>query len=71
MLTEKVFLKAGLIRDNNEKVKLLANGDVVKAFTVSLDKISETAKKKIKEAGGKFSDEEDTSRNEDSTKSSS
>lgn len=71
LVNRESLLKAGLIRDNNEKVKLLANGDVVKAFTVSLDKISETAKKKIKEAGGKFSDEEDTSRNEDSTKSSS
>ena len=71
LVNRESLLKAGLIRDNKEKVKLLANGDVVKAFTVSLDKISETAKKKIKEAGGKFSGEEDTSRNEDSAKSAS
>ena len=46
------LVKAGLIRDNKEAVKLLGEGDVSKAFTVDVDKVSASAQTKIEAAGG-------------------
>lgn len=46
------LVKAGLIRDNAEAVKLLGEGEVSKAFTVEVDKVSATAQGKIEAAGG-------------------
>jgi len=46
------LIKAGLIRDNDEGVKLLGDGEVAKAFTVEVDKVSASAKSKIEAAGG-------------------
>ena len=43
---------AGLIRSNAKSVKLLATGDVDKAFKVSVNFISTAAKEKIESAGG-------------------
>ena len=43
---------AGLIRSNAKSVKLLAAGDVDKAFKVSVNFISTAAKEKIESAGG-------------------
>ena len=43
---------AGLIRSNSTTVKLLGTGDVTKAFVVSVDQISKSAKEKIVAAGG-------------------
>ena len=43
---------AGLIRSNVKSVKLLATGDVDKAFKVSVNFISTAAKEKIESAGG-------------------
>ena len=43
---------AGLIRSNAKSVKLLATGDVDKAFKVSVNSISTAAKEKIESAGG-------------------
>lgn len=48
------LVKAGLIRDNAEGVKLLGDGDLSKAFTVEVDKVSGSAKSKIEAAGGKI-----------------
>ncbi|WP_269524747.1 50S ribosomal protein L15 [Coraliomargarita parva] len=48
------LVKAGLIRDNSEGVKLLGNGEISKAFTVNVDKVSASAKSKIEAAGGKI-----------------
>ncbi len=48
------LVKAGLIRDNDEGVKLLGDGEVSKAFTVEVDKVSGSAKSKIEAAGGKI-----------------
>ncbi|MFP4068758.1 MAG: 50S ribosomal protein L15 [Verrucomicrobiota bacterium] len=48
------LVKAGLIRDNREGVKLLGDGEVGKAFNVSVDKISASARSKIEAAGGKI-----------------
>ena len=43
---------AGLTRSNAKSVKLLATGDVDKAFKVSVNFISTAAKEKIESAGG-------------------
>jgi large subunit ribosomal protein L15 len=49
----EALIKAGLVRDNKQGVKLLGDGEVSKAFTINLSKVSETAKSKIEAAGGK------------------
>ena len=51
------LVAAGLIRDNDEPVKLLGDGDVNKAFTVNVDKVSASAREKIEKAGGSFAEE--------------
>ena len=52
-VTRETLAKAGLIRDNNQGVKLLGDGELTKAFTVSVCKVSASAKGKIEAAGGK------------------
>ncbi len=44
--------KAGLIMSHKYGVKILANGDVSKAYKVAHCQVSESAKKKIEGAGG-------------------
>ncbi len=51
-VSRETLINAGLIRDNDEGVKLLGDGEVSKAFTVTLNKISKSAKSKIEAAGG-------------------
>jgi len=46
------LVKAGLIRDNDEGVKLLGDGEVKQAFTVTVNKASASAISKIEAAGG-------------------
>ena len=46
------LVKAGLIRTNGDGVKLLGNGELSKAYTVKVDKISASARSKIEAAGG-------------------
>lgn len=46
------LVKAGLVRANGDGVKLLGDGEVSKAFTVKLDKVSASARSKIEAAGG-------------------
>lgn len=53
-VTRESLIAAGLIRDNDEGVKLLGDGEVSKAFTVEVDKVSGSAKSKIEAAGGKI-----------------
>ena len=48
------LIKAGLIRDSAKAVKLLGEGDLSKAFTVEVDKVSASAQSKIEAAGGKI-----------------
>ncbi len=48
------LVKAGLVRDNKQGVKLLGDGEVSKAFTVIVDRVSGSAKSKIEAAGGKL-----------------
>ena len=53
IVTREVLIGAGLVRNNDEGIKLLGDGEVSKAFTVTVDKISKSAKSKIEAAGGK------------------
>ena len=56
IVNRETLICAGLIRDNYQGVKLLGAGEISQAFTVDVDKVSETAKNKIEAAGGKFTD---------------
>lgn len=51
-INREALISAGLIRDNDEGIKLLGNGELTKAFTVDVDKVSASAKSKIEAAGG-------------------
>lgn len=53
-VSRKTLIKAGLIRDNKQGVKLLGDGEVSKAYTVTVCKVSGSAKSKIEAAGGKI-----------------
>jgi large subunit ribosomal protein L15 len=48
------LIAAGLIRDNKQGVKLLGDGEVSKAYTVTVSKVSASAKSAIEAAGGKI-----------------
>ena len=48
----EALVKAGLVSRQTSSVKVLANGELSKSLTVSLDKVSGGAKKKIEAAGG-------------------
>ena len=48
------LIEAGLIRDNDQGIKLLGDGEVSKAYTISVCKVSASAKSKIEAAGGKI-----------------
>ena len=52
VVTREILIEAGLVRDNEEGLKLLGDGEVSKAFTVTVDKVSKSAKSKIEAAGG-------------------
>ncbi len=43
----------GIIKHEDEPVKILGDGEITKALTVKTDKISATARQKIEAAGGK------------------
>jgi large subunit ribosomal protein L15 len=51
--TLKDMVEAGVIKKENERVKVLGRGDVATAMTVHAHKFSEAAKTKIEKAGGK------------------
>ena len=46
------LVEAGLVAKKFQLVKVLGNGDLTKALTVTVDKLSESARKKIEAAGG-------------------
>jgi large subunit ribosomal protein L15 len=48
-----VLAKAGLVRHNEKFLKVLGDGMVTRAFTVTASKFSDAAKAKIEKAGGK------------------
>lgn len=51
-VTVDVLCRAGLAK-KGQPIKVLANGDIAKAITIKVDKISKAAKAKIDLAGGK------------------
>jgi large subunit ribosomal protein L15 len=52
VVTVDVLIKAGIIK-NGMEAKILANGEVTKALTIQIGKLSESAKSKIEAVGGK------------------
>jgi large subunit ribosomal protein L15 len=52
-ITPDVLRKAGVVSGKNSLVKVLGQGEVAKAITVSAHKFSKSAQEKIEKAGGK------------------
>jgi len=52
VVDREALLAAGLIKKKDEFVKVLANGEISKAVTLDVDKISQGARDKIVAAGG-------------------
>jgi large subunit ribosomal protein L15 len=46
------LVEKGIIKGGDESVKVLANGEITKAITLVVDKISGSAREKIEAAGG-------------------
>ncbi len=51
-VTPEVLAEAGLIRNTQSPVKLLGDGEIARALTIQLAKVSAGAKTKIEAAGG-------------------
>lgn len=54
IVNRSTLLRAGLIRDNSQAIKLLGDGELSRAFTIELDQISASAKAKVEAAGGQI-----------------
>ena len=52
LVNRESLIRAGLVRDNKEGIKVLGDGQLDKAFTVDVDKVSAAARTKIEAAGG-------------------
>lgn len=52
VIDRQALLDAGIIKETDGLVKILANGEITKAVTVDVDKVSRTAGEKIIAAGG-------------------
>ena len=53
VVTAETLVAAGLIKKTLDGVKVLGGGELQKKLTVSVDKVTESAKEKIEKAGGK------------------
>ena len=51
-VTPEMLLETGTISKMGDGIKILGNGDLTKKLNVKVNAVSETAKKKIEEAGG-------------------
>jgi len=51
-VTSAVLAQAGIIRGDKSLLKVLGDGELTRAFTITAAKFSETAKAKIEKAGG-------------------
>lgn len=51
-VTPEILYQKGLIKSQLLPIKLLANGDITTAVTISVDEVSSSAKEKIEKAGG-------------------
>ena len=52
-IDRNALIKAGLARSSSGLIKILGEGEVSKALTVTADKFSASAREKIEKAGGK------------------
>jgi large subunit ribosomal protein L15 len=52
VVDRQALLDAGILKKLDGLIKVLANGEITKAITVDVDKVSRTAGDKIKAAGG-------------------
>lgn len=46
------LVEAGLVASKYKQIKILGNGEITKAVNVSVDKLSDSARRKIEAAGG-------------------
>jgi len=53
VITNEALIEAGLIKKELDGVKVLGGGELTKKLTVSVDKVTESAKQKIEAIGGK------------------
>ena len=53
VVTNEALLEKGLIKKTLDGVKVLGGGELTKKLTVSVDKVTESAKEKIEAIGGK------------------
>ncbi len=53
-IDRQMLVEVGLVAKKYSLVKLLGNGEISKAMTVAVDKLSESARQKIEAAGGKI-----------------
>ena len=53
VVTPVELIQAGILKNVQDGVKILGNGEITKKLTVQANKFSETAKQKIEAAGGK------------------
>ena len=53
VITNEALVEAGLIKKVLDGVKVLGGGELTKKLTVSVDKVTESAKQKIEAIGGK------------------
>jgi len=53
-ITAEVLLASGLVKKAENGIKLLGDGDLEKAFTIKLNKVSKTAEEKVLAKGGKI-----------------
>lgn len=56
VINEETLRESGLLNGRCDKVKLLGDGEVEKAFTIEVDKVSASAREKIEKAGGSIKD---------------
>jgi len=54
LINRDTLIAAGVIRDNEQSIKLLGDGAVSRAYTIVLDRVSATAQFKIEAAGGQI-----------------
>ena len=53
VVTPVTLIEYGIIKNDQDGVKILGNGEITKKLTVQANKFSESAKQKIEAAGGK------------------
>jgi large subunit ribosomal protein L15 len=55
-VNEAALRAAGLVKGRQQGIKILGDGELTKKLTVSVDKVSASAREKIEKAGGKVVD---------------